>query len=99
VVTDTVTNPGGEDGGTSFTQYYLGPFTTKNSARLLSGNRAVPALPAGSSSQASVTVTIPSTMPVGNYYLLACADDTGLVPETSESNNCAASSSKIQVGP
>jgi hypothetical protein len=36
---------------------------------------------------------------VGNYYLLACADDTGLVPETSESNNCAASSSKIQVGP
>ena len=98
VVSDTTTNQGGGDGGASFTQYYLGSFTTKVGARLLTGNRPVPGLVAGSGSQASVTVTVPSTMPAGSYYLLACADDTNLVPETSESNNCAASSTKIQVG-
>jgi subtilisin family serine protease/lysozyme family protein len=100
VVSDTTTNQGGGDAGASITQYYLGPFTTKNSsARVLSGNRSVPVLAAGASSQASAIVTVPSNMAVGSYYLLACADDTGLVPETNENNNCAASPARIQVGP
>jgi len=34
---------------------------------------------------------------VGTFYLLACADDTNLVPETNETNNCSASAVRIQV--
>ena len=37
----------------------------------------------------SVTVTIPVTTAVGAYYLLACADDLGAIPESNESNNTA----------
>ena len=31
--------------------------------------------------------------------LLACADDTKLVPESKEGNNCRASSATVAVGP
>jgi subtilase family serine protease len=42
-------------------------------------------------------VTIPGNTPLGTYYLLACADDTLLVTESDETNNCIASTSTIQV--
>ena len=59
----------------------------------------VPALGAGATSSGSATVTIPATTAVGPYYLLACADDTGAIPETNESNNCRASAATVQVTP
>ena len=34
----------------------------------------------------------------GVYFLIACADDTAKIPESSESNNCAASSTQIRIG-
>ena len=40
-------------------------------------------------------MTIPAATPLGNYYLLACADDLNIVVETSESNNCAVASSGL----
>src|SRR5437899_3946103 len=33
----------------------------------------------------------------GTYFLLACADDTLVVPETNESNNCKASATQVTV--
>src|SRR4029453_4960574 len=36
------------------------------------------------------TVTIPSTLPLGIYYVVACADDLNTVVETDEGNNCKA---------
>ena len=45
----------------------------------------------------SRTVTIP-TLPAGIYYLFACADDTKLAIESSESNNCNAADTRITVG-
>jgi len=99
-VSDTTINQGGSNAAASVTQYYLATYTTKSSnSRLLSGNRSVPALRAGATSSGMVTVTVPSDMAVGSYYLLACADDTNLVSETNETNNCAASATKLQVGP
>jgi hypothetical protein len=55
---------------------------------LLTGSRAVPALAvgggAGDSSTGTATVTIPSTIALGPYFLLACADDLKTVSETDE---------------
>jgi subtilase family serine protease len=43
---------------------------------------------ASSSGGANVTISIAS---IGSYYLLTCADDTKVVAESSEKNNCRAS--------
>ena len=97
-MSDTAGNQGGGNAAASSTQYYLSAFTTKvASSRLLSGNRPVPALVSGGISMGGANVTIPQDMVTGSYYLLACADDTNLVPETNENNNCAAFTNRIQV--
>ena len=44
-----------------------------------------------------MNVTIPSTTAPGTYYLLACADDTAVVVETNDGNNCIASATTIQL--
>jgi subtilase family serine protease len=44
-----------------------------------------------------VSLTVPSNTPVGPHYVLACADDTALVEEADEEDNCLASS-QVQVG-
>ena len=36
-------------------------------------------------------------MRLNTYYLLACADDTGIVTELDDSNNCRASATTVQV--
>ena len=58
----------------------------------------MPALTPGGDSTATVLVTIPGNTPLGSYFLLACADDTGLLLESDETDNCRASATKVQVG-
>jgi trimeric autotransporter adhesin len=95
---DTVLNQGGVTSATSTTRYYLSLDTAKDASdRLLTGTRAVPALAFGSSSSGNVVVTIPTSTPLGTYYLLACADDTAHVVESNEANNCLASTTTILV--
>jgi subtilase family serine protease len=98
-VTDTIKNQGGVTSAASTTRYYLsaeGQWDTGDTR--LSGSRTVPALAAGASSAgAAVTVTIPPAVPLGAYYLLACADDTKVVTEIDEGNNCRASAATVQV--
>jgi len=97
-VTETTKNQGSASAGASTTRFYLSSSTSKTgSSMLISGSRSVASLAAGSSSQGSTTVTVPSGTATGSYYLLACADDTAVVTETDGSNNCKASSSKITV--
>jgi subtilase family serine protease len=67
--------------------------------KLLSGTRSVIALEPGASSTGTTTVKIPSNTVLGVYYLLACADDTNSVTETDETNNCAASTTRVNVTP
>ena len=57
----------------------------------------MPALPAGIESTGTAGVTVPATMPVGTYRLLACADDTKIVQEIVEDNNCAAAATTVSV--
>jgi subtilase family serine protease len=98
-VTETVRNQGPTAAGGSTTRYYLSLDTLKNSGdRLLTGNRVVPGLAPGTDSPGSATVTIKTNMPLGTYYLLACADDTVVVVESTETNNCRASATTVQVG-
>jgi len=42
-------------------------------------------------------VTIPSSTPLGTYYVLSCADDLNAVTESDETNNCKASATTVQV--
>jgi subtilase family serine protease len=99
-VTDTVINQGAGSAGPSMTQYYLSTDTTKSSEdKLLRGTRSVPTLGPGASSTGTLTVTVPTTTTLGTYYLLACADDAGIltVAESNETNNCIASAALVQV--
>jgi subtilase family serine protease len=94
-----VLNQGGATAPASTTQYYLSLDTVKDGGDiLLAGMRSVPSLAWGASSVGlPVTLTIPSAIPLRKYYLLACADDTAVVTETDESNNCRASAATVQV--
>src|SRR5204863_678388 len=79
------------------TRYHLSTTTSKSGARLLTGSRAVPSLASSATSSGTVTVTVSAGTAGGTYFLLACADDTLVVPETNESNNCKASTTKTTV--
>ena len=96
-VTDTVQNIGSAAAAASTTRYYLSTTTSKSGARLLTGSRAVPSLASSATSSGTVTVTVSAGTAGGTYFLLACADDTLVVPETNESNNCKASTAKTTV--
>jgi subtilase family serine protease len=63
---------------------------------LLSAKRTVPSLVPGVTSTGSATVTVPA-LTSGSYVLLACADDTNTAVESSEANNCVASSAMLTV--
>jgi hypothetical protein len=97
-VADTVRNQGAVASLGSTTRYYLSADAGRGAGDvLLSGTRAVPVLAANGSAGGSVTVTIPTTVPAGLYFLLACADDMLVVVEVAEANNCLASAGRVQV--
>src|SRR5262249_50521955 len=74
VVSETVKNQGGGPVGASTTRFYLSTNATwEPSDLLLSGSRSVPALDVDSSSSGSTTLTLPSGLTAGTYYLLAKA--------------------------
>ena len=99
---DTVTNQGTADAGTSFTKYYL----TSNGVTplYLLGERSVGAITAGNTDSGSATVTVPGEVPEGSYRLLACADagsgtggQVSQVDESDETNNCTASAGSVAI--
>ena len=91
-VSDTVQNMGTVIAAASTTHYYLSTTTSKSlSSILLTGSRSVPSLAPATTSSGNASVTVPSTLPSGAYFLLACSDDKGVVSETNETNNCTAS--------
>jgi subtilase family serine protease len=97
-VTDTTKNQGTGSSGSSTTRYYLSADTAKDASdTLLTNTRGIATLAPGATSTGSLLVTIPTATPPGAYFLLACADDTGVVAESDETNNCRASVTTIQV--
>ena len=95
--TDTVKNQGAAAAGATTTRYYLSADAQKATGVLLTGSRSVGSLAAGQTSSGSATVTVPAAIPLGTYYLLACADDQSAVVEASETNNCVASTAAVIV--
>src|SRR5437870_979639 len=93
----SVQNIGSAAAPASTTRYYLSTTTSKSGARLLTGSRAVPSLASSATSSGTVTLTVSAGTAGGTYFLLACADDTLVVPETNENNNCKASTTKTTV--
>jgi len=97
-VADVVANAGLGDAPASKTRYYLSTDTVKSVGDiLLGGSRAVPSLLPGSTHGAWATVTLPTTTPVGDYHVIACADDPKVISEVDETNNCSATGSTVQV--
>jgi subtilase family serine protease len=97
-ISDTVTNQGNGAAGSFVVRYYLSFDQNKESWDTLLGSRTVTSLAAGASSTASVTVQIPS-MSSQTFQVLACADDLASVAESSEFNNCRASTGMVVTGP
>src|SRR5262249_2879571 len=101
VVSDTAVNTSGvATPPPKATHYLLSAHPQRRAGDpLLAGARIVPILAASAASSGSVTVAIPTTTVPGTYVLLACADDTRLVAEQNETNNCRASSTPVVVIP
>ena len=87
VVTDTTTNPGAGGADASVTAFYLSANSTLDATDVrLAPARAVGPLAAGAASAGAANVIIPEVAP-GAWFLIANADDDGLVDEMAESNN------------
>jgi len=96
--TDTVMNLGGSTAGASTTKYFLSIDALKSGGdRALTGSRSVPALAAGTTSTGTTSIRVPANTPAGTYFLIACADQTNVVPESSDQNNCRAASASVKV--
>jgi subtilase family serine protease len=94
-VSDTTKNQGTIDVPSSMVRFYLSTNLVLDSGDTpLPGSRAVPALAPGATDSGSTTLTIPASTPAGTYYLIAKADADDTVPETQETNNTTARSTR-----
>lgn len=87
VISETTTNTGAGEAQPSTTRFYLSTNYLLDSGDVALEARSVPALAAGASSVGTTTVTMPSPLAPGVYYLIAKADAADAVPEPVESNN------------
>ena len=89
-ISDTTQNIGKCPAGVSTTKFYLSTDNRLGPGDKYLGGRTVPSLTAGASSSGSTTVTIPTSVPAGNYYIIAVADGNRVVAEVNERNNAKA---------
>lgn len=89
-VTETTQNIGNTRAASSITRYFITNNPDFVTDRQVINQREVPALASGESSAvSSVALSIPSNLPIGVYYLSACADNDSAVAELNEENNCS----------
>ncbi len=93
-VNDVTMNAGAGTAGASTTRFYSSTNAVLDAVdTALGSGRAVGSLTAGATSTGTTSVTIPSPLSAGTYYILAKADAgltplaPGVVAETSETNN------------
>jgi hypothetical protein len=97
-VTATTRNQGAGAAGASTTRFVLSLDAVRSGGDvLLTGTDAVPALAPATQAADTTNVTVPAGTAPGTYFLIACADDQGLIPESDNGNNCRASATTVQV--
>ena len=98
VVSVTTKNQGTGIAQPSTTRFFLSVNTTLDPSDMrLDGEQAVPALAAGATGAASVTIAIPAGVTAGRHYVIANADDDDVLDESQETNNRLSRS--VQIGP
>jgi subtilase family serine protease len=90
VASSSVKNNGASTTPAAQLGYFLSTNQTWDAADVQLGVSALSALSSGSTVSKTATVTIPSTVTPGTYYVLFFADHSGLLSETSEANNTIA---------
>jgi hypothetical protein len=95
---DTVENQGPVGSGSFHVRFYLSADASRGHGDpMLLGTRVVSGLPAGAASAGRTSVRVPSNVAPGIYHLVACADDTNVVRESDETQNCRASARRVAV--
>ncbi|VAX04940.1 Serine protease, subtilase family [hydrothermal vent metagenome] len=94
----TITNQGTSDTTTTFyIGYYLSSDATITTADTQIGSRYIYRTAAGASFTRTTSVTIPSDLAIGTYYLGAIADHTDRQIESNEDNNVRVAATPLQV--
>jgi len=95
-ISETTQNQGASAAAASVTRYYLSTNGALDPSDVFLGERSVPSLGADAGSSTTTSVTVPTGITAGTYFVIARADATDLVLESAENNNLA--SRAIQVG-
>jgi subtilase family serine protease len=86
-VTETTVNQGGAPAPATSTAFYLSANTTLDAGDVLLGSRTIGELAAGTSSNGTTLLTIPTGIATGYYRIIAKCDNGSIVVETAETNN------------
>jgi hypothetical protein len=96
-IRDTTRNDGPPVPAT-VTAYYLSLVPVMDDSALpLARTREVPPLPRGGTSTVAIRTALAPGTPAGAYFLIACADATGVLPKPAPTS-CKASETSVQVG-
>ena len=96
-VSSVVENNGSITSNTFYVSYYLSTDVTKSSNDVYIGHATVNGLNGWSTITTEAKCNIPANIARGYYYIIAVADSTGIIPESSESNNNRASATRIYI--
>ena len=99
LVQTTTANVGDAPAPPSTLRYYFAGFQANRSPDDVRASTQAPvgALAPGASAIQRVPIDVPLTLRPGPYWIIACADDLGVDPEASETNNCQATEVTIRV--
>ena len=98
VVSHTALNQGNASAAASRTRFYLSSDAVRGGADvLLVGTGSVTTLLPGKTAGGNVTVAVPASTALGDYHLVACADDLSAIGEGDETNNCRAATGLVRV--
>jgi len=86
---NAIQNQGLASAGQFYVGFYLSTDSNINSSDRLIGSRIISSLMPNAANSANTTISVPITIPIGNYYLGAIADYTNKVSELNENDNAA----------
>jgi CARDB len=99
-VKDSIKNAGTKSAKPSKARFYLSADRKQGSGDVrLAGSQSIGKLQPGVKASANGSFGIPNSTPDGKYFLIGCADDTNVVHESNEKDNCLSSARKVKVAP